>query len=162
MSASSPVALGVDPRLIFPDLEGRTREEVLAEMAARLAGAGVVRDAGDLSRRLIEREGLGCTALGGGIAIPHCKLKELSDVVLAIGRRPGGVDFEAPDGVAVTILFLVLSPAQTPALHLQALARVSRWLKSPGVAEALRRAETRDEIAEAIRGTPAGASTAHG
>jgi mannitol/fructose-specific phosphotransferase system IIA component (Ntr-type) len=162
LSASSPVTVGVDPRLIFPDLSGRTRDEVLAEIARRLAGAGLVREADDLARRLIEREELGCTALGGGIAIPHCKLKELTDVVLAIGRRPGGVDFGAPDGVPVTVLFLVLSPAQMPAVHLQALARVSRWLKSPGIADALRRAETREEIADAIKGTPAGASSAHG
>ncbi len=162
MSVSSLDGVGVDPRRIFPDLQGTTREEVLSEVARRLAESGVVRDAEDLTRRLIEREDLGCTALGGGIAIPHCKLKELSEVILAIGRRPGGVDFEAPDGVAVSILFLVLSPAQAPALHLQALARVSRWLKSPGVADSLRRAETRDEILGAIRGEPASTAAAHG
>jgi len=161
LSAPEPVAVGIDPRLIFPDLSGRTREEVLTDIAGRLAGAGAVRDAEDLSRRLIEREALGCTALGGGIAIPHCKLKELSDVVLAVGRRPGGVDFGAPDGAPVTILLLVLSPAQMPGLHLQALARVSRWLRTPAVADGLRRAQTREDIVEAIRGAPAGASTAH-
>jgi PTS system nitrogen regulatory IIA component len=150
--SADPLATGVDPRLVFPDLEVATREDALRAMAQLLTQAGVVKDAGDLARRLIEREVLGCTGLGGGIAIPHCKLKDLNDIVLSIGRCRQAVDFHAPDGIAVRILFLILSPAQAPALHLQALARVSRWLKAPGTAEGLLRAETREEILEAVRG----------
>jgi PTS system nitrogen regulatory IIA component len=142
---------GLDPERVFPDLSGRTREEVLKDIAARLADAGVVRDGEDLARRLIEREGLGCTGLGGGIAIPHCKLKELCQIVFAIGRCRDPVDFQAPDGIPVSVLLLILSPADAPALHLQALARVSRWLKTPGVAEDLLKATTREEILDAVR-----------
>jgi nitrogen PTS system EIIA component len=158
LSHESPT-VGVDPRLVFPDLTGKTREDVLAEISHHLAEAGVVHDPEDLSRRLIEREGLGCTGLGGGVAIPHCKLKELSDVVVSIARCPHGVDFQAPDGVPVTSLFLVLSPAQAPALHLQALARVSKWLKTPGVAENLRRAATREEMLDVLREAQASFAT---
>ena len=156
-----PLAPGLDPRLVFPDLEARTREGALREIARKLAEVGVVRDAEDLARRLIEREGLGCTGLGGGIAIPHCKLKDLSHIVLSIARCREPVDFQAPDGKPVTTLFLILSPAQAPALHLQALARVSRWLKSPGTAESLNRARTREEILEAVREAQTSLAAAH-
>ena len=139
----------VDERLVFPELAGTTVEEALAEMSAGLARAGAVRDAGDLARRLVERERLGSTGLGGGIAIPHCKVRDLADVVLAIGVSRAGIDFRAPDGVPVTLVFLVLSPSEAPALHLQALARISRIIRMPGVAESLRTAPT----AEAIAGT---------
>ena len=141
----------VDPRFVFTDLESVTAEGALAEMARGLAAAGVVTDAGELARRLLEREQLGCTGLGSGIAIPHCKWKGLSEIVVAIGSSRSGIAFHSADGIPVTLLFLVLSPAEAPALHLQALARISRLLRAPGVAESLRRASTPGGILEALR-----------
>lgn len=140
----------VDPRLVFTGLSASSLAEALGEIAQRLAKAHVVSDGGDLTRRLLERERLGCTGLGGGIAIPHCKLKELGDIVLAVASFRPGVDFGAPDGIPVTLVFLILSPVRSPGLHLQALARISRLLKSPGVAEALKNAQTPDEIVSAL------------
>lgn len=141
----------VDPRFVFPDLRGPGLEDALGEMARRLAAAGVVRDVQDLTHRLIERERLGCTSLGGGVAIPHCKSRDVDDVVLSIGLALDGIDFHAADGVPVTLIFLILSPADQPAAHLQALARISRLLRTPGVVASLRRATTREEILEALK-----------
>lgn len=140
-----------DPRLVFTDLQAKTLEEALTEMSSRLAQAGAVKDAADLARRLLEREKLGPTALGSGIAIPHCKLKEVSDVVLAVGVSSCGVDFHASDGIPVNLFFLILSPADAPALHLQALAHISRVLRKPEVAESLRRAGSPEAIVETLR-----------
>jgi PTS system nitrogen regulatory IIA component len=141
----------VDERLVFRDLAGTTFEEALTEMSAALARAGVIRDPEELARRLIEREQMGSTGLGGGIAIPHCKLRELEDVLLAIGISTVGVDFRAGDGVPVTLLFLVVSPSEAPALHLQALARISRMIRLPGVADGLRAARTSREVADLLK-----------
>lgn len=141
----------VDERLVFPNLAGKTLEEVLSEMAFALEKAGVVRDGGEVMRRLLERERIGSTGLGRGLAIPHCKLRELDDVVLAVGVSGTGIDFHAADGVPVTLVFLVLSPADAPGLHLQALARISRIIRMPGVAELLRRERSAESIAEVLR-----------
>jgi len=141
----------VDERRIFPDLAGSTLEEALSEMSNGLARTGVVSDGADLARRLVERERLGSTGLGGGLAIPHCKLREIADVVLAVGVSQRGIDFGAADGIPVRLVFLVLSPADAPALHLQALARISRVIRLPGVAERLGKAETAGEIAAALK-----------
>ncbi len=141
----------VDERRIFPDLGGATVDEVLTEMSAGLARVGVVKDGEDVARRLVERERMGSTGLGSGLAIPHCKLKELSEVVLAVGVSRRGVAFPSSDGVPVTLVFLVLSPADAPALHLQALARISRVIRLPGIAETLRRKETAAEIAAVLK-----------
>lgn len=141
----------IDPKLVFTGLEAGSLEEALAELSRRITSAGVVHDAADLTRRLLERERLGCTGLGGGIAIPHCKLKEIDELVLSVASFPRGVDFVAPDGIPVTLVFLILSPAHAPALHLQALARISRLLKGPGVAASLRSASTPDEMVAALR-----------
>jgi len=141
----------VNDRLIFPGLAAGTVEEALSEMSEGLARQGVVSDAGDLSRRLLEREKIGSNGLGAGLAIPHCKVRDLEDVVLAVGVSRRGIDFHAADGVPVTLVFLVLSPAEAPALHLQALARISRVIRMPGVAESLRRETAAEGIAAALK-----------
>ncbi|MBC8646442.1 MAG: PTS sugar transporter subunit IIA [Thermoanaerobaculia bacterium] len=141
----------VESRLVFPELQARNMEDALSEVARRLAAAGVVADEADLARRLLERERLGSTGLGAGIAIPHCKLRELRDVVLAVAMSGPGVDFHSSDGIPVSLIFLILSPADMPALHLQALARISRVLRRPGVADRLRVARSAEEIAGALR-----------
>lgn len=127
----------IRPDLIFPDLPAADRAEVLRAFAERLAGHGLVDDAGALFDRLQEREQLGSTAIGGGIAIPHCKVDRLKSGVVALGRVLQGVDFGAADGQPVRLFFLVISPSQSPAEHLQILAAISRWIKSGSRIEAL-------------------------
>jgi len=135
---------------IFLDLPGGPMERAVEEMASRLAAAGEIRDADDVARRLVERERLSGTGLGGGLAIPHCKLPELDQVMLAIGLSRDGVDFHSLDGRPVRLIFLVLSPADSPTGHLQALARISRIVRSPGVTESVLSAGSADEISRVL------------
>lgn len=117
------------PDLIFLDLPGTDRPTVLQALAECLVGRGVTDDAADLYAKLLEREELGSTAIGFGVAIPHCKLHGLKRVVLAVGvsRRP--VDYEATDDKPVRLFFLLVSPVGAPADHLRSLAAVSRWVR---------------------------------
>lgn len=118
-----------DPELIFPEIDASDRETVLRDLSERLAGQDVIGDSGELYAKLMEREQLGSTGVGAGVAIPHCKLADLSRVVLAIGITRRGVDFGAIDTEPVRLFFLVVSPTDAPAVHLQVLAAISRWLK---------------------------------
>jgi mannitol/fructose-specific phosphotransferase system IIA component (Ntr-type) len=136
------------PRVVLADLAATTVEDALTEMSERLAEAGAIKDPAALAARLREREQLGCTGLGGGLAIPHCKWKGIDDVLLAIGRSRRGIAFGSPDGVPVTLIFLLLSPVDAPGLHLQALARISRRLKTPGLAQSLQQAQTAEELTD--------------
>ena len=145
-----------DPRRIFHRVPGASRETVLEEMAVRMAERGLVPDARELWERLIDRERLGCTGLGGGVAIPHCKLRNLPGIVTAVASTAMPVDFGASDHVPIDLIFLVASPADAPAAHLQALARISRVLRTPGVAEALRAAGSAEQMADVLRGATAG------
>jgi PTS system nitrogen regulatory IIA component len=138
------------PRHVFTGLAASTSGQAFAALAARLAEAGAIRDPDDIVRRLVERERLGSTALGSGVAIPHLKLAALSEPVVAVAAFPEGVDFASADGSPVRLVFLVLSPADSPGLHLQMLARISRLLRSPGVADNLRRASTPEAIRAAL------------
>lgn len=146
----------LDPRLVFRGLSGRTRDEVIRELAAQIAAAGRVRDPEQLTGKLLEREKLGCTGLGAGIAIPHCKWKGMDDVVTSIATTQEPVDFGAADGAPVDLVVLVVSPADAAAAHLQALARVSRILRTPGVATGLRTADSREKMLEVLREAEAG------
>lgn len=118
-----------EPELIFPELDAATREEVLRDLAERLHEHQLIDSADELYGKLLEREQLGSTGVGSGVAIPHCKLRGLSQVVLAIGITRRGVEFGAVDTEPVRLFFLVVSPTEAPAVHLQVLAAISRWLK---------------------------------
>lgn len=134
------------PDLIFPDLAATDRAQVLRAFADRIAASGLVRDAEMLYKRLAERERLGSTGIGGGIAIPHCKVDGLGQGLVAVGRVREGIDFGAADGQPVRLFFLVLSPSQSPAEHLQALAAISRWIRTGGRAQALLEQPSAEEI----------------
>lgn len=119
-----------DPELVFVDLPCFDRPTLLRTLADRLVQAGRFPDANDLYARLWEREQLGSTGIGSGVAVPHCKMPGLEDVVMAVALLRGGVEFEAVDGEPVYLVFLVVSPAEKPAAHLQCLAAISRWVKA--------------------------------
>ncbi|HUP25363.1 MAG TPA: PTS sugar transporter subunit IIA [Thermoanaerobaculia bacterium] len=143
----------VDPELVFTDLPSGDRDTVLRALAERLEAHGVVDNADELYRKLLEREGLGSTAIGRGVAIPHCKLPHLDRVVVAVGVLPQGVDIQCPDQEPVRLFFLVVSPERSPAEHLQSLASISKWLKDDGNLERIRKAKTSNEVNACLRGS---------
>src|SRR5262249_52333261 len=140
----------------FHRIPGATREEVLAELSTLLARQGAVPDPRDLAARLLDRERIGCTGLGAGIAIPHCKLRDLREVVVSLATTAAPVDFGASDGRPTDLVVLVAPPADSPAAHLQALARISRLLRTPGLADALRAAGSREALLDVLRSVDAG------
>src|ERR1700753_592510 len=118
----------VRPDLVFGDLGAAADfQAVLRSLADRVAATGWVEGGAErLYRALLEREQLGSTGLGQGVAMPHCKLKGMDEGLLAIGVANPGVDFGAPDGEPVSVFFLVLSPEESPAPHLPTRATLAR------------------------------------
>lgn len=115
---------------IISDLASHNKEGALSEMVGVLEKTEGVPDAGKALAVLLEREQLGSTGIGEGIAIPHGKLSEIEDVVSVFALSRNGVDFDSMDGAPVHILFLLIAPENSASLHLKALARISRLLKS--------------------------------
>jgi PTS system nitrogen regulatory IIA component len=99
---------------------------------------------------LFERERLGSTGIGEGIAIPHGKLDDLDQLALSFGRSAHGVDFESMDGKPVHLFFLLVAPENCPGIHLRALAKIARLLKNGSVRKRLASVETIDEIYDII------------
>lgn len=117
------------PELIYPEIPGADAPTILRAFADRMAVEIAGADAEDLYRKLLEREQLGSTGIGAGVAIPHCKMKGLDRAVLAVGICPRTIEFGAVDGEPVRLFFLVVSPQSAPAEHLQVLAAISKWVK---------------------------------
>lgn len=117
------------PALIDTALEGSDRNSVLRSLAVLVAKTGGVGEIEVLVERLKQREDIGSTGIGHGIAVPHCKVAKLEQVVMAIGVVQKAVAFDAIDGQPVRLFFAVVSPQERPAAHLQCLAAISRWAK---------------------------------
>ena len=113
---------------ILPDLKARNKKGILEELVAPVAEIADVHQE-DLVKVLLEREHLGSTGIGNGIAIPHGKLDGLDSIALVFGKKSAGVDFDSIDGKPVSLIFLLVAPAQSAGVHLKALARLSRLLK---------------------------------
>lgn len=116
---------------VISDIRGTTKEEILTELAGQLKAAGLVKDVDSVVRVIMEREALGSTGIGDGVAIPHGKMKGSGGVLVVFGRSRQGVDFDAVDGQPVHIFFLVLAPEDSASLHLQVLSRISKILRDP-------------------------------
>jgi PTS system nitrogen regulatory IIA component len=117
------------PEMVIPELSGGSKTEVLSELAQRLSSAHREIAFDRLLGVLNERERLGSTAIGDGIAIPHGKIRGISQILGAFGRSTRGLDFDSLDGNPTHLFFLLIAPEDSASLHLKALARVSRLFK---------------------------------
>lgn len=121
----------LSPEALIADLQARDKQAVLREMSAVLARAHPTLKEERLVEVLREREKLGSTGIGEGVAIPHGKLPGLSNLVAAFGVSRQGVDFEAIDGKPTHLFFALVAPENSAGVHLKALARISRLFKNP-------------------------------
>lgn len=117
------------PDRIVPDLRGKSKKQVLEELVTLFTSHADDIQTDELLTVLIDREKLGSTGIGNGIAIPHGKLNGLDTIALVFGRSREGIEFDAIDGKPVHLIFLLIAPANSAGVHLKALARLSRLLK---------------------------------
>lgn len=145
----------VTPRSVIAQLRAPTKRQVLQELARR---AGTVTGTADrrIYDALAERERLGTTGIGNGVAIPHCRLGDLTRLCGFFARLERPIPYDAIDGEPVDLLFLLLAPADAGAEHLKALALVSRLLRDRAMCEKLRGANNADALYALLTGGSAG------
>lgn len=135
----------LEPRAVVPSLRAGNKKQALQELARRAAEI-----TGESERAildvLIERERLGTTGVGAGIAIPHGKLTGLRRLYGLFARLETPIDFESIDGQPVDLMFLLLAPGNAGADHLKALARVSRLLRDRAICEKLRGSDSAEAL----------------
>lgn len=114
---------------VIPDMAAAEKDEALAELVARLAERHPETDRDEVARLIIDRERLGSTGIGGGLAIPHAKVRNAGRPLMVFGRSRTGIAFDALDGMPVHIFFLLTADMDNLDTHLRLLARISRLFK---------------------------------
>ena len=136
---------------VFLGLEAENAKTAIDVMSRELSAASKL-DAAMVESALFEREQLGSTSVGNGFAIPHCKLLNLGEIVVALARFDEGVDFgDNRNHEAVRFFFVVLSPPDQPAEHLQVLSQIARVLKNADLRNELLSATDIESITVAIQ-----------
>ena len=135
---------------IIPELKAKDKKGVLGELAGVIANNDANIDKGLLVKVLIEREHLGSTGIGDGVAIPHGKLSSVKQPIVSFGRSKKGLDFDSMDGQPAFLFFLLLAPENSSGVHLQVLTKIARILKSSTFRKALMQVESREEIYQTI------------
>jgi PTS system nitrogen regulatory IIA component len=146
----------VSPEAIVDDLRADSKEGVLRELSEVIAKIVPKLSAESLTAILMERESLGSTGIGDGVAIPHGKVGGIEHLVAAFGRSRNGVLFDSLDGKPAHLFFLIVAPEYSAGMHLKALARISRLLKDERFRRSLLDAEDADELQRILREEDAG------
>jgi PTS system nitrogen regulatory IIA component len=148
----------VAPNAVIPALKVNSKKQAIQELATRAAELTGQSEKAILEI-LLQREKLGSTAVGNGVAIPHGKLPKLGRLFGLFARLNKPIDFEALDNQPIDLIFLLLAPEAAGADHLKALARVARQLRDPEVARRLRESSDADAL-YAVLATPPASSAA--
>ncbi len=143
----------INPAAISVDLKSTAKDDILSELVEVLVEAGNIKktEKSEMLKRLKEREVLGSTGIGKGVAIPHAKNPKTKKMIAALGISKKGVDFKSLDGEPTYIFFLLVAPGETPGPHLKALARISRLLDDKFIRDRLRNASSAQEIYKTIK-----------
>lgn len=135
------------------DLQATKKKEMLEELIDKLAAAKKIKENAKekILQALLDREKLGSTGIGQGVAIPHAKTDKVAEIVCAFGASRKGVEFDALDGEKVYTIFLMIAPQDSAGMHLKVLAKISRLLKDKFFRKALREAKTPSEVIKIIK-----------
>jgi len=131
---------------IVEGLKSKSKRDVLAELSGVFLRDDVKYSHEEMVNTLLEREKLGSTGIGDGVAIPHGKLANLEELIVSFGRSREGVEFDAMDGRPAHIFFLLMAPEDTTGKHLKALAKISKMLKDSAFRKKLLEAKSKDEL----------------
>lgn len=133
------------------ELAAQTKEEAIKELVQLLHKSKKIKEINQIVKILMEREELGSTGIGQGIAIPHGKSDTIRTIVAAFGISKKGINFDALDGESVNLIFLLVAPHDSAGAHLKALAKISRLLKDKFFRQALREAKDAKEVMKIIK-----------
>jgi fructose-specific phosphotransferase system IIA component len=138
----------LDPALIDLHLQGHTKEQILGNLVGLLAAHGRIQRRDALLEALLEREGLGSTGIGHGVAIPHGRCGDLSQPAIAFARSEQEVDFDSIDGLPTRIFFLLVVPENGSNEHLHLLAKIARLMRDAATRERLLAMDSTEQVLE--------------
>lgn len=133
-------------------LKEKEKTKLIAELADIVVKSGRIKNKKAVFKAILEREKLGSTAIGNGVAVPHAKIKGIKKPLLTLGRSAKGVDFDALDGEMTYLFFMLISPQEEVGLHLKILAKISHLVRDKFIVERLKKINDKGEIFAIISG----------
>ncbi len=140
----------LQPTCVKVPLEGKDKKAIITELVDLLDTNGLLLDRDAALEAVLLREQTRSTGIGSGIAIPHGKCKAVKELIMAVGIAPEGIDFESVDEKPVSIVILLISPADQTGPHIQALARISKLMLDESFKQGLEKATSADEVYELL------------
>jgi PTS system nitrogen regulatory IIA component len=141
----------LSPQSIIADLKASDKKSAIIELVDALKSAGKVKESDEIIEVVLEREKLGSTGIGQGVAIPHGKTDAISEQSGVLGISKKGIEFNSLDGELVNIIFLLVGPVEVAGQHLKALSRISRLFKDKFLRQAIKEASGVEEIIKIIQ-----------
>jgi len=135
----------LNPDCVIADIKAQTKKDILTELSRPIAQAFDI-NLEDMVGILLNREKLGSTGIGEGVAIPHGKISGLKTIAASVGKNSQGLKFDSLDGKPCHIFFLLVAPSNSVSGHLKALARASMLLKNPALRESLLETTSQQEL----------------
>ncbi len=139
------------PEAITIDLKAHDKKAAINEIVEMLAKAKKVKKTSEVIATVLEREKLGSTGIGQGVAIPHGKTDAVNEQIGALGISQKGIEFNSLDGEPVFLMFFLVGPVEVTGQHLKALSRISRLFKDKFFRQSLREAKSVDEVIKIIQ-----------
>ena len=136
---------------IIVDLKAIDKKSAIIELVDTLEKTKKIKKADEIINVVLEREKLGSTGIGQGVAIPHAKTDVLSEQLGVLGISRKGIEFNSLDGELVHIVFLLIGPVEVVGQHLKALSKISRLFKDKFLRQAIREAKTIEEVVKIIQ-----------
>jgi len=140
----------LNPEAIIAEMQATDKPKALAELTDTLIACNLFLDRDKVIQMLQDREKLGSTGIGYGIAIPHGKIEDIPELILAFGRSRKGVEFESMDGYPVHLFFLLVAQKESTSTHLKTLVRISKLLKDSSARQKLLKAADQAGIYQTI------------
>jgi fructose-specific phosphotransferase system IIA component len=140
----------IKEKFINLELEGTNKNEIITELVEMAAKSSKLKNKKSFYKAILDREELGSTGIGNGVAIPHAKSKMVGDFILVFGRKNTGIDFGALDGEKTYLFFALASPQEKVGVHLKILSEISRFVKDKFVVDLLKKAKDKKEIPKIV------------
>jgi len=136
----------LNPELVLIAADAANRDELLERFGTAFKEAGLVSDANDVLKRLLEREAILSTGIGGGVAVPHAQIPGLGQLAMAASTHPDGIEYPTLDNQPVRLAFCLIGDSNTAADHLAGLARLARLARRNEILEELIQATSGEEF----------------
>ncbi len=136
--------------LIELELEGKDKSGIIDELVGIITRSGKAKNKKALASAIMARENLGSTEIGNGVAVPHAKIDDIKQTVLACGRSAVGVDFNSLDGERTHLFFMLISPKEDIGAHLKILAKISHLIKDRFMVGLFKKARSKKEVLSII------------